>query len=97
MDYRYKLGRNHQFVPDHVNIPEPVMRAMNCNNEDYRSPTVPALTKTLLGDVKEIFKTTTGTPFIIPITGTKKNNVIYLQELEHGKVHRTISYHHKFR
>ncbi|XP_078163944.1 serine--glyoxylate aminotransferase-like isoform X2 [Carex rostrata] len=70
MDYRYKLGRNHQFVPDHVNIPEPVMRAMNCNNEDYRSPTVPALTKTLLGDVKEIFKTTTGTPFIIPITGT---------------------------
>lgn len=71
MDYMYGPGRHHLFVPGPVNIPEPVIRAMNRNNEDYRSPAIPALTKTLLEDVKKIFKTTTGTPFIIPTTGTK--------------------------
>lgn len=70
MDYFYAPGRNHLFVPGPVNIPEPVIRAMNRNNEDYRSPAIPALTKTLLEDVKKIFKTTTGTPFLIPTTGT---------------------------
>jgi alanine-glyoxylate transaminase/serine-glyoxylate transaminase/serine-pyruvate transaminase len=70
MDYFYGPGRNHLFVPGPVNIPEPVIRAMNRNNEDYRSPAVPAMTKTLLEDVKKIFKTTSGTPFIIPTTGT---------------------------
>ncbi|KAH0854054.1 hypothetical protein HID58_092640 [Brassica napus] len=47
-----------------------VVRAMNRNNEDYRSPAIPALTKTLLEDVKKIFKTTSGTPFMFPTTGT---------------------------
>ncbi|TQD92742.1 hypothetical protein C1H46_021620 [Malus baccata] len=70
MDYVYGPGRNHLFVPGPVNIPEPVLRAMNRNNEDYRSPAVPAMTKTLLEDVKKIFKTTSGTPFMIPTTGT---------------------------
>ena len=69
MDYVYGPGRNHLFVPGPVNIPEPVLRAMNRNNEDYRSPAVPAMTKTLLEDVKKIFKTTSGTPFMIPTTG----------------------------
>lgn len=70
MDYFYGPGRNHLFVPGPVNIPEQVIRAMNRNNEDYRSPAIPALTKTLLEDVKKIFKTTSGTPFLIPTTGT---------------------------
>ncbi|KAJ9537035.1 hypothetical protein OSB04_029768 [Centaurea solstitialis] len=70
MDYTYGPGRNHLFVPGPVNIPEQVLRAMNRNNEDYRSPAIPALTKVLLEDVKKIFKTTSGTPFIIPTTGT---------------------------
>ena len=69
MDYVNGPGRHHLFVPGPVNIPEPVIRAMNRNNEDYRSPAIPALTKTLLEDVKKIFKTTTGTPFLIPTTG----------------------------
>lgn len=73
MDYVYGPGRNHLFVPGPVNIPEPVIRAMNRNNEDYRSPAIPALTKTLLEDVKKIFKTTTGTPFMIPTTGIMSN------------------------
>ncbi|KAG8471578.1 hypothetical protein CXB51_036299 [Gossypium anomalum] len=70
MDNFYGPGKNHLFVPGPVNIPEPVIRAMNRNNEDYRSPAIPAMTKTLLEDVKKIFKTTTGTPFMIPTTGT---------------------------
>ncbi|KAG2619935.1 hypothetical protein PVAP13_3NG143705 [Panicum virgatum] len=69
-DYVYGPGRTHLFVPGPVNIPDPVIRAMNRQNEDYRSPAVPALTKILLEDVKKIFKTTSGTPFIIPTTGT---------------------------
>ncbi|KAG8388957.1 hypothetical protein BUALT_Bualt02G0179300 [Buddleja alternifolia] len=69
MDYVYGPGRNHLFVPGPVNIPEQVIRAMSRNNEDYRSPAIPAMTKTLLEDVKKIFKTTSGTPFLIPTTG----------------------------
>ncbi|KAK3035991.1 hypothetical protein RJ639_031164 [Escallonia herrerae] len=70
MDNYYGPGRNHLFVPGPVNIPEQVLRAMNRNNEDYRSPAIPAMTKVLLEDVKKIFKTITGTPFLIPTTGT---------------------------
>ncbi|CAN8258001.1 unnamed protein product [Cochlearia groenlandica] len=70
MDYMNGPGRHHLFVPGPVNIPESVIRAMNRNNEDYRSPAIPALTKTLLQDVKKIFKTTSGTPFLFPTTGT---------------------------
>lgn len=76
MDHFYAPGRNHLFVPGPVNIPEPVIRAMNRNNEDYRSPAIPALTKTLLEDVKKIFKTTTGTPFMIPTTGEAFINMV---------------------
>ncbi|XP_042500975.1 serine--glyoxylate aminotransferase-like [Macadamia integrifolia] len=70
MDFVYAPGKNHLFIPGPVNIPEQVIRAMNRNNEDYRSPAIPALTKSLLEDIKKIFKTTTGTPFMIPTTGT---------------------------
>ncbi|KAG6433414.1 hypothetical protein SASPL_105028 [Salvia splendens] len=70
MDYVNGPGRNHLFVPGPVNIPDQVIRAMSRNNEDYRSPAIPALTKTLLEDVKKIFKTTSGTPFLFPTTGT---------------------------
>lgn len=70
MDYFNAPGRNHLFVPGPVNIPEQVLRAMNRNNEDYRSPAIPAMTKTLLEDVKQIFKTTSGTPFLFPTTGS---------------------------
>ncbi|KAL9661149.1 hypothetical protein QQ045_025971 [Rhodiola kirilowii] len=70
MDYVYGPGRNHLFVPGPVNIPEQVLRAMNRNNEDHRSPALPILTKSLLLDVKKIFNSTSGTPFIIPTTGT---------------------------
>lgn len=69
MDYANGPGRHHLFVPGPTNIPEAVIRAMNRNNENHRSPAISAFTKNLLEDVKKIFKTTTGTPFLIPSTG----------------------------
>ncbi|MCO5548167.1 hypothetical protein L7F22_001625 [Adiantum nelumboides] len=70
MEYHPGPGRNQLFVPGPVNVPEQVLRAMNRNNEDYRSPAMPTLSKSVLEDVKRIFKTTAATPFIIPTTGT---------------------------
>ncbi|KAM7461329.1 hypothetical protein LguiA_029450 [Lonicera macranthoides] len=90
MDNFYAPGRNHLFVPGPVNIPEQVLRAMNRNNEDYRSPAIPAMTKTLLEDVKKIFKTTTGTPFLIPTTGTGAWESALTNTLSPGD--RTVSF-----
>lgn len=70
MEYHPGPGRNQLFVPGPVNVPEQVLRAMNRNNEDYRSPAMPTLSKSVLEDIKRIFKTTTATSFIIPTTGT---------------------------
>lgn len=93
MDYVNGPGRNQLFVPGPVNIPEQVIRAMNRNNEDYRSPAIPALTKTLLEDVKKIFKTTTGIPFLIPTTG-----IVYMNKPNCSfalTVYSLVSYFHK--
>ncbi|KAJ6984629.1 protein CHROMATIN REMODELING 5-like isoform X2 [Populus alba x Populus x berolinensis] len=90
MDYFYGPGRNHLFVPGPVNIPEPVIRAMNRNNEDYRSPAIPAMTRTLLEDVKKIFKTTSGVPFLIPTTGTGAWESALTNTLSPGD--RTVSF-----
>lgn len=87
MDNVYAPGRNHLFVPGPVNIPEPVLRAMNRNNEDYRSPAIPAMTKILLEDVKKIFKTTTGTPFMIPTTGILSRLLAFLFQVSSSRVH----------
>eukprot|EP00250_Pteridium_aquilinum_P008404 c17919_g1_i1 orf=374-1579(+) len=70
MEYYPGPGRNQLFVPGPVNVPEQVLRAMNRNNEDYRSPAMPTLSKSVLEDVKRLFKTTSATSFIIPTTGT---------------------------
>ncbi|GAU22168.1 hypothetical protein TSUD_251960 [Trifolium subterraneum] len=70
MDFAYGPGKNHLFVPGPTNIPEHVIRAMNRNNENHRTPAITALTKSLLDDITKIFKTTSGTPFLIPTTGT---------------------------
>lgn len=84
MDYVNGPGRNHLFVPGPVNIPDQVIRAMSRNNEDYRSPAIPALTKVLLEDVKKIFKTTSGTPFLFPTTGILQCLHVYSFSLVDG-------------
>src|SRR5277367_4123856 len=63
-------GRNFLFVPGPTNVPERVTRAMVISMEDHRSPIFPELARACLTGLKPIFKTTTGTPFIFPSSGT---------------------------
>lgn len=63
-------GRNFLFVPGPTNVPERVQRAMVVSMEDHRSSKFPDLTRTVLEDLKAVFKTKTGTPVIFPSTGT---------------------------
>ncbi|AET00255.1 putative transaminase [Medicago truncatula] len=90
MDFAYGPGRNHLFVPGPTNIPEHVIRAMNRNNENHRTPAITTLTKTLLDDVKKIFKTTSGIPFLIPTTGTGAWESALTNTLSPGD--RTVSF-----
>ena len=63
-------GRHFLFVPGPTNVPERVLRAMHRPMEDHRSSAFPELATSLLRDLKKVFKTTTGQPFIFPATGT---------------------------
>lgn len=64
---RYHSGL---FIPGPTNVPDQVRRAMNLPQEDMRSPDFPKLTLPLFADLKKIFKTETGQPFIYPSSGT---------------------------
>ena len=63
-------GRNHLYVPGPTNVPQSILNAMNVAMEDHRSPIFPKLFKSLLIDLKKVFKTETGKTFIFPGTGT---------------------------
>jgi alanine-glyoxylate transaminase/serine-glyoxylate transaminase/serine-pyruvate transaminase len=63
-------GRNFLFVPGPTNVPDRVLRAMAVPMEDHRSSTFPELTLRCLKDLKQIFKTTSGTPILFPSSGT---------------------------
>jgi alanine-glyoxylate transaminase / serine-glyoxylate transaminase / serine-pyruvate transaminase len=63
-------GRNFLFVPGPTNVPDRVLRAMAVPMEDHRSSTFPELTLRCLRDLKQIFKTTSGTPILFPSSGT---------------------------
>jgi alanine-glyoxylate transaminase / serine-glyoxylate transaminase / serine-pyruvate transaminase len=63
-------GRNFLFVPGPTNVPDRVLRSMVVSMEDHRSPIFPELSRACLSGLKPIFKTTAGTPFIFPSSGT---------------------------
>jgi alanine-glyoxylate transaminase/serine-glyoxylate transaminase/serine-pyruvate transaminase len=63
-------GRHFLFVPGPTNIPERVLRAMDRPMEDHRSSAFPELTRSLLADLKKIFRTEQGQAFIFPATGS---------------------------
>lgn len=63
-------GRNFLFVPGPTNVPERIMRAMVSGMEDHRSSRFPELTLSLLEDLKRLFQTETGQPFVFSATGT---------------------------
>src|SRR5947199_6403852 len=63
-------GRNFLFVPGPTNVPERILRAMDRAMEDHRSSAFPELSTAVFRDVKQVFKTTTGQPFIFAAAGT---------------------------
>jgi len=63
-------GQRHLFIPGPTNIPQSVRSAMDVPQEDQRSPDFPGFVLPLLQDLKRVFKTTAGTAFIFPGTGT---------------------------
>ncbi|MBL8979530.1 MAG: aminotransferase class V-fold PLP-dependent enzyme [Gemmatimonadetes bacterium] len=63
-------GRNFLFVPGPTNTPDRILRAMHVPMEDHRSSSFPELTQPIFRDLKRVFQTQTGTPFVFPGTGT---------------------------
>lgn len=63
-------GRNFLAVPGPTNIPDAVLRAMMVSMEDHRSSRFPELVNGILSDLKSIYKTTSGQPFVFPSSGT---------------------------
>lgn len=63
-------GRNFLFVPGPTNVPDRILRAMHVPMEDHRSSSFPELTAPIFRDLRRVFKTEAGTPFVFPGTGT---------------------------
>lgn len=63
-------GKNHLFVPGPCNINERVQRAMMRPGMNHRDPFFAPLAKSVFEDLKYLFKTSSGTPFIFPSSGT---------------------------
>jgi len=63
-------GRNFLFVPGPTNVPDRVQRAMMVAMEDHRSSKFPELTRSVLADLKKVFKTESGSMFVFPSSGT---------------------------
>lgn len=63
-------GRNFLFVPGPTNVPDRVLRAMHRAMEDHRSSSFPQLPLSIFPDLKKVFRTESGQPFVFPATGT---------------------------
>ena len=77
-------GRNYLFASGPTHIPTVVQNAMNVPMEDHRAPDFPELVKPILRDLKKVFLTKTGTPFIFPATGTAGWEVALANTLSPG-------------
>ena len=63
-------GRNFLFVPGPTNVPDRVLNAMHRAMEDHRSSIFPKLPLSIFPDLKKVFRTTDGQPFVFAATGT---------------------------
>ena len=77
-------GRHFLHVPGPTNIPDRILNAMRVAMEDHRSPAFPALALPLFDGLRKLFKTTTGTPFIFPATGTGAWEAVLVNTLSAG-------------
>jgi len=63
-------GKISLFVPGPTNMPDRVRQAMDISNEDHRAPGLDKFWHPLVDDLKKVFETKNGHPFIFPGTGT---------------------------
>jgi len=63
-------GRNFLFVPGPTNVPDRILSAMHRPMEDHRSSSFPELTRPILEQLKQVFRTESGQAFVFPATGT---------------------------
>ena len=77
-------GRHFLHVPGPTNIPDRILNAMRVAMEDHRSPKFPELALPLFDGLKKLFKTTTGTAFIFPATGTGAWEAVLVNTLSAG-------------
>ncbi len=77
-------GRNFLYVPGPTNLPAAVDNAMRVPQEDHRRPDMHQLTKPLFRDLKQVFKTKSGQPFIFPGSGTAGWEIALVNTLSPG-------------
>jgi alanine-glyoxylate transaminase / serine-glyoxylate transaminase / serine-pyruvate transaminase len=58
------------FVPGPTNVPEAVRKAIDIPMEDHRAPNLAPFILPIFADLKKVFKTTNGTPFVFTASGT---------------------------
>jgi alanine-glyoxylate transaminase/serine-glyoxylate transaminase/serine-pyruvate transaminase len=63
-------GRHHLFIPGPTNVPDRLLRAMWRAQEDHRSATFPALTRSILDRLPAVVGSTTATPFVFASSGS---------------------------
>jgi alanine-glyoxylate transaminase/serine-glyoxylate transaminase/serine-pyruvate transaminase len=77
-------GRHFLHVPGPTNIPDRILNAMHVPMEDHRSSAFPSLAKPLFDGLRKLFRTTGGTPFIFPATGTGAWEAVLVNTLSSG-------------
>ena len=65
-----RTGVNHLYIPGPTNVPESVRQSMNVPMQDMRALDFGDLTLSLFEDLKQVFRTETGTVMIYPGSGT---------------------------
>lgn len=64
------IGNRTLAVPGPSNVPNRISQSMYIPTEDHRAPDLPSFVKPLIGDLKKVFLTETGTVVVFPGTGT---------------------------
>lgn len=64
------IGNRTLAVPGPTNVPNRISQSMYIPTEDHRAPDLPSFVKPLMEDLKQVFKTKTGSVVVFPGTGT---------------------------
>src|SRR5256886_13139642 len=65
-----RAGRHFLQIPGPTNVPDRVLRAIDCTTIDHRGPEFAELGKAVLAGMKRVFKTSQGEVVIYPASGT---------------------------